>query len=357
MPTSNTALSRLRRRLRRGEALLLTHLPSLLYLTGFRGSNGALVLTRSETVFFASGLYRLQARQEVRGARVQVRAGDPLAGAAEWLRRKRFERVGYEERQLAAAQLEQVRERLDPELKLHPAGSLVEKLRAVKTAEEISRIRSAVELTARAFEEVLPLVRPGVRELDLAAELDYRMKRRGARAPAFETIVASGRRSALPHGRATTKRLAKNELVVFDLGAILGDYYSDLTRTVYLGNPSPRVRTVYRAVRDALEAARATVAAGVPAARVDQEARRCLSRRRLGSYFVHGTGHGLGLEIHEEPRLARGVETKLATGNVITLEPGAYLPGWGGVRIEDVVVVRRRGAEVLTPLSTELICL
>lgn len=357
MPTSNTALSRLRRRLRRGEALLLTHLPSVLYLTGFRGSSGVLVLTRNETVFFAAGLYRLQARQEVRGARVQVTAGEPLAGAVEWLRRKRLQRVSYEERHLSAAQLEQVRERLESKAELHPAGSPVEKLRGVKTAEEVGRIRSAVELTARVFEEVLPLVRPGVRELDLAAELDYRMKRRGARGPAFETIVASGPRSALPHGRATAKRLAKNELVVFDLGAILGDYQSDLTRTVYLGNPPARVRSVYKAVQDALQAAQATVAAGVSAAYVDQAARRCLSRRRLGAYFVHGTGHGLGLEIHEEPRVARGVETKLAAGNVITLEPGVYLPGWGGVRIEDVVVVRRHGAELLTPLSTELICL
>ncbi|MBI4466631.1 MAG: aminopeptidase P family protein [Acidobacteria bacterium] len=358
MPTPMTRLARLRRLLAgEAEALLVTHLPNLLYLVGFRGSSGALVVTRRGASLFTDGRYRLQARQEVRGARVSVSSGDPLRAAARWLRRQGLPRVAYEAQRFTLGQFEQLRQELGPGVELRPARAGVEHLRAIKDAGEVSRVRAGLELTARVFEEVLPYVRPGVRELDLAAEIEYRMKQHGARAPAFETIVASGPRAAWPHGRASEKRLAKNELVIFDMGAILGDYHSDMTRTVHLGTPSARVKRTYRAVREALERAQEAVAAGVAAGRVDAAARGWLGRQGLGRYFVHGTGHGLGLEVHEEPRVGPRVRERLATGNVITLEPGVYIPGWGGVRIEDVVVVRRQGAERLTPLSRELLCL
>jgi len=355
-------LARFRRRASRGlgaeaDARLLTSLPNILYLTGFRGSSGALVVTRREAILFTDGRYRQQAREDVHGARVRIIAADPVAAAARWLRARRASRVSYEPQAMTAAQLDEVRGVLGARVELRPGKNSVETLRAVKEAEEIARIRAGVELTARVFEEVLPYVRPGVRELDLAAEIEYRMKQHGARGPAFETIVASGRRSALPHGRATRKRLAQNELVVFDLGAIMGDYHSDMTRTVYLGSPPARVKKLYNAVREAQASACAAVRVGVPAARVDAAARRCLARHGLGRYFVHGTGHGLGLEIHEAPRVGPKSAARLEAGNVITLEPGVYLPGWGGIRIEDVAVVRPRGAECLTPLSTELISL
>lgn len=358
MSSTSARLARVRRLAgAKTGAWLLTHLPDLLYLVGFRGSTGVLVVTRREAVFFTAGLYRLQAREEVAGAQVRVATGDPLQAAARWLRRRGLKRILYDPTRLTAAQLEQVASVAAPGTELAPAGGVLESLRAVKEKGEIARIRASQELTARVFEEVLPLVQPGVRELDLAAEIEYRMKRHGARGPAFETIVASGPRSALPHGRASRKRLERNELVIFDLGAILGDYCSDMTRTVYLGKPSARVKRIYGAVREALERARQAVRAGVPAGRVDAAARRCLGRRGLGGYFVHGTGHGLGLEIHEEPRVAPRVTTRLEAGHVVTLEPGVYVPGWGGVRIEDVVAVRARGTELLTPLSSELICL
>jgi Xaa-Pro aminopeptidase len=358
MAIASARLARLRRLLRRDvDALLLTHLPNLLYLVGFRGTSGVLAVTGKVGVFFTTELYRSQARQEVVGAQVKIASGDPLSTAASWLRRRRSRRVAYEEDHLTVSQLGCLGSLLGPAATLIPAGRWVEGLRAVKEAEEVARIRASLELTARVFNEVLPRVRPGVRELDLAAEIDYRMKLYGARGPAFETIVASGRRAALPHGRASRKRLTKNELVMFDMGAILADYHSDMTRTVYLGTPPARVKRVYGAVRDALEGARAAVRAGVPVVRVDAAARRRLSRRGLGAYFLHGTGHGLGLEVHEQPRVGRSGEERLAAGNVITLEPGVYLPGWGGIRIEDVVLVRRQGAEVLTPLPSELICL
>ena len=265
--------------------------------------------------------------------------------------------MAYEEQRLTVGQFEQVQGLLGRRCALVAAQSPVEQLRAVKDAEEIACIRAGVELTARVFEEILTYIRPGVRELELAAEIDYRMKQHGARGPAFETIVASGPRAALPHGRASTKRLARNELVIFDLGAILSDYHSDMTRTVYLGTPTARVKRIYDAVQAAQARAREAVRAGVPASRVDAAARAALARQGLGRYFVHGTGHGLGLEIHEDPRVGPKAQGRLAAGNVITIEPGVYVPGWGGVRLEDVVVVRRNGAERLTPLSTELLCL
>jgi Xaa-Pro aminopeptidase len=357
MARFTTRVRRLRAQaLREADAFLITHLPNLCYLTGFSGTTGVLALTASETALFVPPLYAQQARREAPSARIHA-GSDPLAAAAVWLARRRPARVAYEKSHLTLSQFETLRQALGPRVELVGLTNAVEQGRALKDKTEVASIRASVQVTARVFEQVLPLVRPGVRELDLAAEIEYRMKQQGARGPAFETIVASGPRAALPHGRATGKRLAKNELVVFDLGAILSGYHSDMTRTVYLGRPSARVKRTYRAVRDALERAREAVAAGVPASRVDRAARSVLTRRGLGRCFVHGTGHGLGLEIHEEPRVGRGADAPLAAGNVITLEPGAYIPGWGGVRIEDVVVVRRRGAETLTPLSTELLCL
>lgn len=357
MAPKSTRLDRLRRLVgREADTLLLTHLPNLLYLAGFRGSSGVLAVNREAAVLFVPGLYRLQAQEEVQLAQVEV-APDPLQAAAAWVRRSGATRVAFEDQNLTVARLEQVRRVLGPGVELVAGRRWVESLREVKEPEEIARIKHSLKLTARVFEETLPYIRPGVMELELAAEIDFRIKQHGGQGAGFETIVASGPRAALPHGRATRKRLAKNELVILDLGAILEDYHSDMTRTVYLGTPPARVKRIYRAVREALERARRAVRAGVPASRIDAAARACLKRRGLAGYFVHGTGHGLGLEIHEGPRIARGVNTPLAAGNVITLEPGVYIPGWGGVRIEDVVVVRRQSVETLTPLSAELLCL
>lgn len=357
MPANSSRMERLRRLMRRDcDVLLVTHLPNVLYLTGFRGSAGVLAVGRDEAVLFVPGLYRTQAREESSEAEVRTDP-DPLRGAGRWLRTRRARRVACEELHLTVAQRELLRHEIGPGLRLGPGGRWVEQLRAIKEPGEIARIRAAQALTARVFEEVLPWVRPGALERDLAAEIEYRIKRHGGQRPGFDTIVASGPRAALPHGRAGGKRLKQNELVIFDLGAILSDYHSDMSRTVFLGDPPARVKRTYRAVQQALERARAKVRPGVPARVVDSAARDLLARQGLGRYFVHGTGHGLGLEIHEDPRLAPSSEACLAVGNVITLEPGVYIPGWGGIRIEDAVALGPSGPETLTPLSTELLCL
>jgi Xaa-Pro aminopeptidase len=216
-------------------------------------------------------------------------------------------------------------------------------------------MRKAAALADGVVEAAFKLLKPGVREVEVAAEIEYQMRKRGASGPAFESIVAFGPRSAHPHARPTQKRLGKNELVVLDLGAILAHYCSDITRTVFVGRAPARIRQWYRAVQEAQASAVAATQAGVTCGEVDAAARDVLRRHRLDRYFVHSTGHGLGLEVHEEPRVARGQKHVLVPGNVITIEPGVYVPGVGGIRIEDDVVVHPGRTEVLTRVPRDLI--
>jgi Xaa-Pro aminopeptidase len=204
------------------------------------------------------------------------------------------------------------------------------------------------------FTEVLRHVRPGVIERDLAAEIEYRMRKKGADGAAFETIVASGKRSAHPHARASSKALEECELVIFDLGAILAGYAADMTRTVFLGEPTRRVRKLYSGVLEAQAEAVRTVRERVTAGKVDSSARRVLAREGVARYFTHSTGHGVGLEIHERPRLGKGERTRLRAGSVVTVEPGVYVQGLGGIRIEDTVLVGPADAEVLTPAPKDI---
>ena len=235
------------------------------------------------------------------------------------------------------------------------AAGHVEALRRRKDAQEIEQMRKAALLGGEVLESALKLLKPGVRELEIAAEIDYQMRQRGASGPAFETIVAFGERSAYPHARPTAKRLRKNELVVLDLGAILAHYCSDLTRTVVVGRAAGRIRQWHKAVQEAQRAAISAVKSGASCGEVDAAARRVLAGHRLDRYFVHSTGHGLGLEVHEDPRVAKGQKQTLEPGNVITIEPGVYVPGVGGIRIEDDVAVHAEKTEVLTRVPRDLI--
>jgi Xaa-Pro aminopeptidase len=224
-----------------------------------------------------------------------------------------------------------------------------------KDAQELAAMRRAAVLAGRVMEETIPLLKGGVREFEVAAEIEYQMRKRGASGAAFETIVAFGERAALPHARPTAKRLKKNEFVVLDLGVILAHYCSDITRTFYYGKAPERARQWYKAVQDAQVAAIAAVKNGVLCGDVDAAARQVLEGQGLGKYFVHSTGHGLGLEVHEEPRIARGQKKRLEAGNVVTIEPGIYIEGVGGIRIEDDVAVHADRIEVLTRMTRDLI--
>jgi len=357
LPSLHIRLTNFRRWMKgkRLDFFLVSHPPNIYYLTGFTGSSGELVLGQEWGVLITDGRYKTQARAEVRGASVLIHKGPPLEAVGGVLDGRRAGTLGFEAEHTSVLGVRQLRRSTGRSIRLRGHTGAVEALRAIKDAEEISRLRAAASLIGRVFEKVLPLVRPGRSELELAAEIEYQIRGLGAEGASFETIVASGRRSAQPHARPTSKLLRKNELVVLDLGAILRHYCSDLTRTVYLGRAPGRVRSIYGAVREAQAEALANIRPATPCAEVDQATRRVLQRHRLDRYFVHSLGHGLGLEIHEEPRLAAGIKSRLQAGHVVTVEPGVYIPGFGGIRIEDDVLVTRDGAEVLTRAPREFL--
>jgi Xaa-Pro aminopeptidase len=334
---------------RRLSLLVVTNPVNLHYLTGFRGSVGAAVFGLEEAFLWVDPRYTLQAQEQARGVKVIEARKGLLKAVAAWLRSKGGCRVGYEDAHLTCAQFRELKNGGCSRARFQPAGGMVEELRLLKDQGEIALIREAGRITATAFAEVLPQVRPGIRESDLEAEIEYRMRRGGAEGAAFESIVASGPRSALPHARASRRLLRKCELVIFDLGAILGGYAADMTRTVYLGRPTARVERLYGAVLAAQREAWEAVHDGCRASAVDLAARRVLGRRGLAKYFTHSTGHGVGLEVHEKPHLGRSDKTILRTGCVVTVEPGIYLEGFGGIRLEDTVVVGEKSAEILTP--------
>jgi Xaa-Pro aminopeptidase len=339
-------------------ALLVTHLPNVRYLCGFTGSAAALLVGARETVLFTDGRYRTQAKEEVKGARVLVARKSPPVAAAEWLTARQKagqQRVGIEPESITAGMRERLVAAVKGEVRLRAAPPLIERARMVKDADEIVCIRRAVDLGASLFRTACKRIRPGVTEVEVAAAMEYEARCGGAEGMAFPTILAAGARSAIVHGRASGARIPRRGFVVCDFGVILAGYCSDRTRTVHVGRASTEARELYEAVLEAQQAAIATVRAGVTAAEVDGAARRVLRRRRLARYFTHSTGHGLGLEIHEAPRLAAGQTQKLEPGMVVTIEPGVYVPGKWGVRIEDVVVVTASGCEVLTPTDKELI--
>lgn len=340
---------------RRLNSLLILNPRNWYYLTGFTGDSGALVLSRRGAFLITDGRFLAQAREEASGVRVLPQKGGLLASTGEFLRRYSKGRLGFEASQVTVAQLRALRKSSGQRVRFSPDNGLVEKLRARKNLMEIALMRKAAQLAGEVLEGALRLLKPGVREFEIGAEIDYQMRRRGASGPAFETIVAFGERSAYAHARPTAKRLKKNELVVLDLGAILAHYCSDITRTIFVGRAPRRVRHWYQAVLEAQGAAIAAVKAGVRCGDVDAAARRVLAAHRLDRYFIHSTGHGLGLEVHEQPRLARGQQELLVPGNVVTIEPGVYMPGIGGIRIEDDVVVHANRTETLTRVSRDLI--
>ncbi len=329
--------------------LLVTNLVNIRYLTGFTGSAGVLLLGLREGWLWVDPRYTLQAGEQAVGVEVIEGKKGILPGAAKWVGKKGARELAFESANLTCAQFDQLREKAGGNIQFKPAGDLIEELRVVKDRGEIEAIRAAGKLTAEVFAEILPHVRRGIKENDLAAEIDYRMRTKGAERPAFETIVASGPRAAFPHARPSSKALEESELVIFDLGAIVSGYAADMTRTVCLGQPSRRLLSLYSAVIKAQAGAVQVVQESASAGEIDSAARRILAKHGFSRYFTHSTGHGVGLEIHERPRLGKGETAFLRAGSVVTVEPGVYLKGLGGIRIEDTVLVGPQGPEVLTP--------
>ncbi len=341
------------------DALLVTHLPDVRWLCGFTGSNAALALVwgngapaGKRAVLFTDGRYTAQAKAEAVGTRVVIAAKSAAIAACEWLAEAGVKRCGFDEGNTTVAALKQMRAAVPAGVRrrmFEPVGPLVAKLRWVKDAGEIWKLRAAAALGCRLFEGIFDHIILGATEAEVACALEFEARMAGAEAMSFPTIVASGERSALPHGRATGAKLPRRGFVTLDFGVVLDGYCSDMTRTVHLGPARPGERDAYDAVLEAQEAGVAAVRAGVTAGDVDEAARSVLQKAELDQWFTHSTGHGVGLEIHEGPRLAAKQTQTLEAGMVVTIEPGIYMPGKFGVRIEDMVLVTAKGGEILTP--------
>jgi Xaa-Pro aminopeptidase len=341
---------------RKLDAIVISAGPNVRYLTGFTGDNAALLVLPGRSILFTDPRFEIQSAQEAAhaGCRIRISRGPLMIDVAAAIKRAGVRRIGYEPARMTCDAFEFLKSKLPMRASLEPARGWIEELRMVKSAEELARIRRSVETNSKAFEQAVARVRPGMKESDLAAELEYRMRRLGAEKPSFDTIVAGGARSALPHAQPTPARLETGQLVVVDMGALQDGYCSDMTRMLFLGSPGAKVKRMYRAVLEAQLAGIDAVRAGVTTAHVDRAARDVLKGYGLDHAFVHSTGHGLGLEIHEPPRVGKRDKTKLAAGMAITIEPGVYLEGFGGIRIEDTVVVTETGCDILTPTRKEL---
>jgi Xaa-Pro aminopeptidase len=337
------------------DALILTNMPQIRYLTGFTGDTAVLVMTRSKTSLLVDFRFADQSRREAKGASVTVTKTDcygglkdsPLLGGSNL-------RVGFSGTFVPVTLRDRLASML-PNAILINADAVLGELGWEKDAPELANIRKAAAIADTAFERVLSIVRPGVGENELAAELEYQMVMLGSEKPAFDTIVASGYRSAMPHGVASKKRVAKGDFVTFDFGATVGGSVCDITRTVVVGKATQRHKKVYGIVLKAQLAGIRKVRAGIGGKEVDTACRDIIAKAGYGKEFGHGTGHGIGIFIHMGPRVSSLSTDKLKPGNVITIEPGIYIPGWGGVRIEDDVVVTRSGGVVLNKAPKNLL--
>lgn len=336
------------------DALVITHPSNRFYLSGYTGddippneSAGHLIITPDKAILTASTTNSEQARQQATGFEVF----DKIRGLAQAdvavLKELGAKRIGFEDDAILYADYQTLATELDG-VELVPVGDMVDSLREVKTDEEIALLARAIEITDQAFEQVAATIREGDRERDIAARLERAMVDLGADGVAFPTIVASGPNAALPHHSPGDRQIAAGEPIVIDMGALYNGYCADLTRTVWVGEPDERLREIYPIVLEALTQTAQALRAGVTGKEADEIARKVIGDAGYGDAFVHGLGHGLGVRVHEGPSLgARNVEP-LVAGNVLTIEPGIYLPEWSGVRIEDVVVIEEQGARVLT---------
>ena len=338
------------------DGMIINHGDHVRYLTGYTGSNGLLVVDNKSALFFTDFRYTDQAKKQVKGAKVVIAdRGDLIAYLKNLPELNKLNvRYGYSPDYLTVSDRGHLVHILNKAIVTDAPGVLAE-LGWVKEKSEIDSIAKAAAIADEALARVLGLIRPGIRESELAAELEYQMMMLGSEKPAFETIIASGARSAMPHGLASHKKLKAGEFVTFDFGATVDGYVSDMTRTVVVGKANQKQKKIYDIVLRSQLAGIKKVKAGVMARDVDEACRKIIRKAGYGKNFGHGTGHGIGFYIHTGPRVGAQSEDKLQVNNVITIEPGIYISGWGGVRIEDDVVVTRTGCRVLNTAEKKLL--
>ena len=335
------------------DGFLVTRLANVRYLTGFTGSNGQLLLGREGAAFVTDGRYTEQSRREVPDLErfTAQRLADPLL---DWCRGAEIRRLAFEAEEVTVARHEDLVDKL-PDVTLVASRSVVKGLRWSKDADELVLLRAAQRVTDDAFDDVLDRLAVGLTERQVALDVEMALRRHGADAQAFDPIVAFGEQAAEPHHSPGRRILEEGDLIKMDFGAVVDGYHADMTRTVAFGAPAPELRKIHDVVRQAQEAGIDAVRAGVGGAEVDAVARHVIADAGYGDRFTHGLGHGVGLEIHEGPGLGATTEDVLPVGAVVTVEPGVYVPGLGGVRIEDMVEVTADGCEVLGTSNRELI--
>ena len=321
------------------DAVLISSPENMRYIAGFTGE-GYVVISNNDRYIFTDSRYSEKAEEETEGYIVSEE------NVFEYL--NKFDTVGIEEKHITCLVADKIKNKVYK-------SELLDSMRMVKTPEEIEKIRIAEEIACRSFEKVLEYVSVGVRECDIAREFEYIMKKEGAQGPAFETIVISGKKTSLPHGVPSDKKLEKGDLVTMDFGCLYEGYRSDVTRTFCMGKANEKQREIYEIVKEAQQVGLNTIKSGITGREADAVARKVIEDRGYGEYFRHALGHGVGLAIHELPNLSPRCEILLKPGMIVTCEPGIYIPDFGGVRIEDTVVVTENGIENLCRLSKDLI--
>lgn len=339
---------------RAADAAFITSPHDQFYLTGFTGEDGAVLVTRRAVWLLTDGRFTEQAEREAPWARPLIRKVGLARAAGDLAGRLRIGKLLVQPEVMTLEMAAALRKHLPKTTKIDRAGGAVRRMRLIKDAGEVAAIRAAIRVGEEAFEVLRRKVKPGMTESEAAGLLEYEMKKRGASGPSFPTIAAVDANAALPHYRPSDIRIPKSGLLLVDWGARLGEYCGDLTRVLLIGRIRPRIRQMYQAILDAQLTAIAAIRPSIPCRQVDQAARRVLEKASLGKYFVHGLGHGLGIEVHEGPRVSYSSDETLAPGMVVTVEPGVYIPGLGGIRIEDDVVVTESGGEVLSRLPKDL---
>ncbi|MEA3545931.1 MAG: aminopeptidase P family protein [Thermodesulfobacteriota bacterium] len=334
------------------DTILIFGLPNLRYLTGFTGTDGVFLVRADESVFMTDSRYLVQAQKQVSADRIHCYK-NKLQAVVDELSRCGSQRVGFDADVVSVATLEVLTGITQKMVDWCPLSTQLQSLRGVKSAVEIASLKAAADLNCLAFEAILPQLRAGVTEREISLELEYRLKRYGGEANAFDFIVASGLRGALPHGVASDKKILSGELITIDFGTRVDGYHSDETVTLAIGAVDRKLRHIFDIVLEAHDAALAIIRPGMAICDLDAISRDFIASQGYGEYFGHGLGHGVGLEVHEYPAVSSRSDQILDEGMVITIEPGIYIPGTGGVRIEDTIVVTANGFEVLTSIPKQ----
>ncbi|MDA7026985.1 Xaa-Pro peptidase family protein [Bacillus sp. CLL-7-23] len=338
------------------EGLLVTSQVNLRYITGFTGSSGLAVISEDRAVFITDFRYTEQAKRQVNGFEIIEHTGGMSATTVDVIKEMGLKKIGFEQDKMTYGMYANYKHALGA-VELVPVSRSVERLRLIKSSEEIKILKEAAKIADAAFSHILTVIKPGMTEISIANELEFYMRSQGADHSSFDMIVASGLRSSLPHGVASSKTVEKGDFVTLDFGAYYKGYCSDITRTIAVGEPSDELKNIYQIVFEAQMTGMTNIKPGITGRQADAYTRDYITSKGYGDYFGHSTGHGLGMEVHESPALSVRSDQTLEKGMVVTVEPGIYIPGMGGVRIEDDIVLTDKGNESLTHSAKHLIIL